>query len=195
MTASAPLTVVASRDSSDPAADYAAAVLRVTASIVATGELPYVHGTAWRATSWGVMPVWCGACCIWSTFWRAAACPVMCMCKGAGFACSNNGCTDCTDACITDYVDAIGAREALRHAAPADASPQLLDAIAEVETHFMGVTAFTDRHATLASAVVGPVTWVPGASMMETTRRVPPGLAMDRLAAARARIAAALAPP
>ena len=191
MASPAPLVVVVSRDS-DAAADYAAAVLRVTASIVATGERPYVHGAVRRAASWCAMPVWCGACCIWSTFWRAVACPVMCMCKGAGFACSNNGCTDGTDACIGAYVGAIGEREALRHAAPADASPQLLDAIAEVETHFRGVTAFTDRHVALATAVVEPVTWVPDSSSYSS--RVPPGLAMDRLSAARARIAAALAP-
>jgi hypothetical protein len=171
---------------SDPAA-YAACVMRVTASIEATGKLPYQHGVAWRGSSWACLPCWCGACCMWSTLWRVAACPFMCACKGPGYACSNNSCTECTDACMSDYVNAIGMRESVRTATQADACPQLIDAIAALEDIFRGVTSFTETHIALMLCVVGPLTWVPGTAH---SGRVLPSLAMERLAATRARLIA-----
>ena len=114
---------------------YADAVLRVTGNVVATGEPPFAHGVAWRASSWAMIPCWCGGCCLWSTLWRVAACPVMCCLHGPGASCSDNGCTACSDACIASYVDAVNQRDVVSPLIPLYASPGLLDAIAAVEGH------------------------------------------------------------
>ena len=47
------------------------------------------------------LPVCCSPCFAWSTLWRFVACPLQCLCKGPGFCCSNNVCTDGTDKCIS----------------------------------------------------------------------------------------------
>ena len=143
----------------DPAA-YAAGVLRITESIMTTGDLPHAHSVARRTSSWACMPFCCGLCCFWSTCWRIVACPIMCVCKGAGFACSNNGCTTLTDALLHEYVDAVNKREdAVCVLTPGDVSQSLLDAIGVVEGHFRDATTagFTSKHRTLAKAVVAPL--------------------------------------
>ena len=104
----------------------------------------------------------------------------MCMFKGPGFACAGNGCTGPTDSLIASNLDAIEARENVRKLSPGDASPQLVEAISVVETHFRGVASFTERHDALTRYVVEPLcdTWGP----------VHPKRALERLEALRARL-------
>ena len=140
--------------------DYVEKVLRFTYCIMDTGHLPYAHGLPWRASSWTFMPCWCGLCCMWSTCWRVVACPFMCACKGrgCGYACSNNGCTDCTDSMIGSYVHTVNQREdGLHMLCPQDYSQRLLDAITVIESHYTGVVNFNDNHRTLTATVVVPM--------------------------------------
>lgn len=53
-----------------------------------------------RAGAKCMTPIGCMPCFLWSFFWRVVACPCMCMWKGAGFACADNGCTRMTDKCF-----------------------------------------------------------------------------------------------
>lgn len=73
-------------------------------NIVKTGK-PVVrkqYGTVKRCTyKWLAMPISCSPCFLWSTIWRVIVCPVQCCAKGSEFACSNNGCTDPSDNCIS----------------------------------------------------------------------------------------------
>lgn len=55
----------------------------------------------------------CIPCCIWSSFWRILLCPCMCIIKGAGFACSNNKCTDCTDNCLSHVNNEVWSKQSL----------------------------------------------------------------------------------
>jgi hypothetical protein len=141
--------------------EYAEKVERITAHIMTTGEAPLVHGVAWRASSWTLMPCWCGACCLWSTCWRFMACPFMCACKGASYMCSNNGCTDMTDSLIFNYVRAVGEKETLSKPPPVDdpaTLARILEAIAVVKGHFpRGVASFTANTRLLTSVVVVPL--------------------------------------
>jgi len=135
---------------------YAETVLRVTGEVAKTGELPFAHGVAWRASSWAMIPCWCGGCCIWSTLWRVAACPVMCFLHGPGASCGDNGCTECSDACIASYVDAIDERIVVPPLIPLYVSPQLLDAIAVVEGHLLNAD-LAHAHEKLHRLVVAPL--------------------------------------
>jgi hypothetical protein len=142
---------------------YADRVLRFTECIMATGHPPHIHGFAMRAASWAFMPCWCGACCLWSVCCRVVACPCMCASRGPGAACSENGCTEASDTLIEHYVAEIDEREALPSPSPTTRDmadiPELLLAIDVVDGHFRGLDeqTFTDRHRTLAAAVVGPM--------------------------------------
>ena len=135
---------------------YAEAVLRIAGEVVRTGELPFAHGVIWRASSWAMIPCWCGGCCIWSTLWRVAACPVMCCLHGPGASCSDNGCTACSDACIASYVDAIDERIVVPPLIPLYVSPQLLDAITVVEGHLRNAE-LAHAHERLDRLVVAPL--------------------------------------
>jgi len=64
------------------------------------GDVPYVKGRVKRNIDCACIPVCCFPCILWSCIWRVVACPCMCMCKGAGYMCGGNGCTDCSDLCI-----------------------------------------------------------------------------------------------
>ena len=179
----------------DPAA-YAARVQRITESIMTTGELPHAHGVAQRTSSWACMPFCCGLCCFWSTCWRVVACPFMCICKGAGFACSNNGCTNITDAMLHEYVNSINKREDnIGVLTPKDVSSQLLDAITEVEGHFRGVTTgFTSKHHTLAKAVVAPLCRFNRTSSNDLNSYCCSSNALELLAALRIQLVALTSP-
>ncbi len=69
---------------------------------------PYQLHVATRIFAWITFPVCCCApCVVWSCMWRMIACPCQCMCKGAGHACSNNGCTEPTDYCLSSCIHSI----------------------------------------------------------------------------------------
>jgi hypothetical protein len=98
---------------------WAADVEKVVAHVVATGgELPPAHSALRRASDVAGLSVCCLPCVAWSTVMRIVACPFMCLCKGPAFMCSNNGCTDPSDACISAAVDAAGAEYDISTKAP-----------------------------------------------------------------------------
>lgn len=66
--------------------------------------LPKKHSLPTRCVFCGAVVVCCLPCLSWSAFWRIIVCPCMCLCKGPGFACSNNGCTDGTDQLVFDML-------------------------------------------------------------------------------------------
>lgn len=66
-----------------------------------------VHGTAARLSHYLAMPICCGICCVWSATFRLLCCPLQCISNGPGYMCSNNGCTECTDECLAQYVKAV----------------------------------------------------------------------------------------
>ena len=136
---------------------YATKVLRITDSIMSSDEPPYVKSVAERASLLTCMPFLCAPCCLWSTCWRCVACPFMCACKGVGFVCSNNGCTNITDAVIGDYYNKANEREFLPYFKPGDYTSELLDAITVVESHFQGVASYTNRHRALTANVILPM--------------------------------------
>lgn len=69
------------------------------------GGFPMRHNTIIRSLNWCALPILCAPCCIWSTMWRLMCCPFVCFAKGAGYMCSDNGCTSITDKCMVAYVE------------------------------------------------------------------------------------------
>jgi hypothetical protein len=67
----------------------------------ADGKVPYKYSKVRRTLSLATYSITCLPCCLWSTVCRCIACPLMCCQKGCGNICSNNGCTDPTDLCMT----------------------------------------------------------------------------------------------
>lgn len=67
-------------------------------------KLKYPTTYRWSCYILGI-PIGCAPCFVWSTIWRIVACPGMCLCKGPGFACSDNGCTQLSDRCIANMVN------------------------------------------------------------------------------------------
>lgn len=65
-----------------------------------TGEVPYANNAPIRYYEHFTLFICCAPCIAWSCLWRVIACPYMCMCKGASFMCSDNGCTSLTDQCV-----------------------------------------------------------------------------------------------
>ena len=105
------------------AKSWAADVEKVVAHAVATGgELPPALSALRRASDAVGLSVCCLPCVAWSTVMRIVACPFMCMCKGPAFMCSNNGCTDVSDACIGGAADAINAEYDISNKVPIVAS-------------------------------------------------------------------------
>lgn len=49
-----------------------------------------------------VAPLCCSPCFLWSTLWRVACAPVAVFKDGCFHMCSNNGCTNCSDAAIAE---------------------------------------------------------------------------------------------
>ena len=47
-------------------------------------------------------PICCSLCIVWSTTWRCLACPYQCLCYGPSAMCSDNGCTQCSDICLSE---------------------------------------------------------------------------------------------
>lgn len=70
------------------------------------------HGGV-RAAGTVACPLACGICCAWSTLARLVACPCMCVCRGPGFACSDNRCTRLTDDCVAVYWTSLHAPQKL----------------------------------------------------------------------------------
>lgn len=58
----------------------------------------------------GLCGITCIPCCIWSTFWRIVGCPCQCLFRGPSYCVSNNGCTRCSDPCITACVRTVETR-------------------------------------------------------------------------------------
>ena len=177
----------------DPAA-YATRVLHITNNIMSTNDSPppCVHGVAWRTSLLACMPLICAPCCLWSLCCRFVACPYVCLRKGSRSICSNNCCTDPTDSVIQKYAGNINRRDddILPRFAPCDYSPQLLDAITVVESHFRmsggasaSLSCFTLKHSLLNVAVVLPL------CCPENCMNPGCGNALALLAALRARLA------
>lgn len=57
------------------------------------------------------LPLCCSPCFVWSTLWRIFCCPVSCF-RGYG-PLSNNGCTDLTDACISNFYNQMDGKNTL----------------------------------------------------------------------------------
>lgn len=76
-------------------------------NIINTGYPLHAHGLAKRSAFWITCPLVCMPCGIWSCVLRFVACPVQCLFKGGGYACSNNGCTNFSDQCIVSCVQHI----------------------------------------------------------------------------------------
>jgi hypothetical protein len=74
----------------------------------------YVHGAVYRATNnYFVLPIACLGCISWSTVWRLFCCPVQVFKNGFYYSCSNNGCTDCSDMCLTSAYKTANERQTL----------------------------------------------------------------------------------
>jgi len=74
--------------------------LKYATDYARTRRVPKQHNVIVRAYSLACCPLVCGACCIWSTLARFVACPCQCICNDPRSCCSNNSCTDGTDACM-----------------------------------------------------------------------------------------------
>lgn len=79
---------------------WAEGAKRVLEAYRGSGQVPYAKGTGRRWAGCAMVPLCCWPCGLWSCLMRCAACPIQCACRGAGFACSDNGCTRLTDDCI-----------------------------------------------------------------------------------------------
>jgi hypothetical protein len=114
----------------------------LAAEIVATGRPPRAQSACQRCSQWACCSLACLPCCLWSTLWRAVVCPCMCLVRGPRFACSNNGCTDATDACISRCAESIERRRVLppmpplTAATPASDIEALTAALAGLEARF-----------------------------------------------------------
>ena len=107
----------------------------------ATGKPPYKHSLLDRTVGYACFPFCCGLCCVWSTLFRVVGCPFQCATNGAGFMCSNNGCTDCSDMMIGQCCNQFDKKVELPvFSVPKDLTPDnkkaLLDLIAKLETLF-----------------------------------------------------------
>ena len=158
-------------------ADYAKSVCDITDAIVAgndTRRPPLIRSRTERCAAFAVMPCWCGPCILWSTLWRAVACPVACFIRGPAGMCTNNGCTSVSDSCVVGYVDAVNSRRqlpllsaVLRPASPSPAANDdevvekdktvLAAAVDRVQSHFNDVEVYGALHYALVRHVVVPL--------------------------------------
>lgn len=97
----------------DDAAAWIASLEQLLDDFDARGAVPRTLSTPKRWCHAACCVVCCSPCCVWSTVWRLLLCPCMCAFKGCGYACSNNGCTTCTDKMIEAQWTAIHAPRCL----------------------------------------------------------------------------------
>lgn len=114
-----------------------------------------------RVIGMGTIPLVCIPCVIWSMFWRVVCCPVMCFNKGAGFVCSDNGCTGASDICISTCYTQINAPAKLGPLpSPHDITMVEEEAIGmalrELRTIF-DIDQYSPMHYKLADACLGVV--------------------------------------
>lgn len=82
------------------AAEWVAQAMALIARFDKNQDKIYKHAWWKRVGAKCATPIGCMPCFLWSFICRVLACPCMCACKGAGFMCSDNGCTTLTDNCF-----------------------------------------------------------------------------------------------
>lgn len=80
--------------------DWAKKLAEVTQYTIDKYEVPDAYSIGLKANATVCCAISCWPCCLWSTFWRVAACPIQCVTNGMGYMCSNNNCTTVSDACV-----------------------------------------------------------------------------------------------
>lgn len=126
------------------------------------GDLPNKHNAAYRWSCYVLgIPIMCSPCFVWSTLWRIIACPGMCICKGAMFACSNNKCTDPSDMCIASTVKELRSSDAMGRIPEAHSEKEKLALLAFLEEFRTVVlkpgqeTYYTSKQYKLCEAIFG----------------------------------------
>lgn len=124
-----------------------------------TGEVPYKYSKAKRVASYSCCGfITCLPCILWSTVMRIIACPCMCMAKGPGFICSNNGCTDPTDKCISTYYNEVGSPFMLDAVPiPKDANEirRVSAVLNRVTEMLLGTSVYNQQHYRMCDAIFG----------------------------------------
>ena len=90
-----------------PPLEWSRKMIEVTNFVKENNRIPYAKKLHNRVGSVICGVFCCSPCCLWSTAWRLAACPFMCLFKGPMYACGNNGCTAISDKCIEVYADEV----------------------------------------------------------------------------------------
>ena len=139
---------------------------RVIREATALCEAPHVQNAVSRFVGYACLPLCCAPCVAWSALWRLVACPFQCMCNGSAFLCSDNGCTACSDSCISAYASSLGQRRTIPHIDDLDlagASPEDRDELAAALHNLIGCLSSTtacaasdDLTANVAAPLVGP---------------------------------------
>ena len=141
--------------------NYITALNEATKYIVRTHSAPKIMSLPGRVIAYGTCPLLCAPCGCWSTFWRCIACPFVCVFNGPMYSCSNNGCTNPSDAIIGVYLKHIGestyfTRFDIHHAATVDLV-MALGLIATLQS-IMNVEKFEPFHYILCDVVIRPFT-------------------------------------
>lgn len=77
------------------------------------GEYPKVASAGARAGACMCCTVYCAPCFLWSTLWRLLCCPCQCVARGPMYMISDNGCTKCSDSCISVAATTIDAQRVM----------------------------------------------------------------------------------
>ena len=74
--------------------------------LIVSGEQPGRKPCTFRRVCMHMAcPLICTPCFLWSALWRILACPCMVFHSGCGYACSDNGCTACSDSAIEKWCE------------------------------------------------------------------------------------------
>jgi hypothetical protein len=148
------------------AGQYASEMRLIAGHIMSTGgDMPKRYNIGQRAGSVACAPLMCLPCCVWSLLWRCLACPIQCCVHGVSYACSDNGCTAITDACVAGWFDAFTESRKLARlsecvdfsSAKVDDVQSLLKAIDEVAALFPTEAQYLRTHYALVKNVVDPM--------------------------------------
>lgn len=126
-----------------------------------TGKVPMKYSVVDQAVGIACFPIFCGVCVGWSTVFRILACPIQCACRGPWYACSNNGCTVCSDFMIASCCDEYEKKARLPPLkVPRILTPEnmkaILSVVDRIESLFTTET-FSGIHYTLADNIVKPI--------------------------------------
>lgn len=102
-------------------------------------------------------PVWCGACCLWSTVFRFFACPFQCICNGPPFLCSNNHCTTVTDSCIESYLSNLDERQRIPRLDEIDTTGASQEGLSRLEAVLQSLIAAMPKDELLVVKVASPL--------------------------------------